>query len=289
MKRSNRLVLAEQTLRIIRQGGYDSAGGHRVAIGESVARSVAGTQLVRPADWPAILRSAAERSDAARGAAGPVIEVTGETTLEAARRLVTPTRGNVLALNFASAKNPGGGFLGGSQAQEESLARSSALYETLLAAPDYYSANRREGSAYYTDHMIYSPSVPVFRDDDGALLDEPYEVAFLTSPAVNVSALRQQHQFDAGRVERVMADRVAKVLALAAVHGHDTLVLGAWGCGVFGNDPAMVARLLAEALADPIGHCFAHVTFAVFDRTANQEVLTPFQRQFAPLTGAVNS
>jgi uncharacterized protein (TIGR02452 family) len=280
MTRTDRKLLAEQTLRIIRQGGYEADNGRRVAIGEAVARSVAGTALIRPAEWPAILRRAAEQSAAEHGVAGPRVEVTGETTLAAARRLVA-AHGNVLALNFASAKNPGGGFLGGSQAQEESLARSSALYETLLIAPGYYAANRHERSAYYTDHMIYSPAVPVFRDDEGTLLDEPYEVTFLTAPAVNCSALRQHHQYDAGRVERTMGGRVNKVLALAATKGHDTLVLGAWGCGAFGNDPAMIAGLFSDALATDVGRCFAQVTFAVFEPAPGQPVFAAFQRLLA--------
>jgi uncharacterized protein (TIGR02452 family) len=272
--RTNRKQLAEQTLQIIRQGWYESASGRRVEVGESISRSVAATTSIRPQDWDDIHRSAAER--AAHGVGSPSIEVTGETTLAAARRL-SAEHDDVLALNFASAKNPGGGFLGGSQAQEESLARSSALYATLQAAPDYYAANRRCDSAYYTEWMIHSPAVPVFRDDDGTLLDQPDEISFITAPAANASALRQHGQFDAAKIQRVMLRRTVNLLALAASRGHGTLVLGAWGCGVFGNDPAVIAGLFAEALAAPLGQSFRHVTFAVYDRSPGQDVLRAFQ------------
>src|SRR4029077_4484905 len=102
------------------------------------------------------------------------IRATNGTTLAAARQLheqYGPER--IALLNFASARNPGGGFLSGSQAQEESLARASGLYASLSRMTDYYGANRRSKSALYTDHMVYSPLVPVFRDDDDRLLDEP--------------------------------------------------------------------------------------------------------------------
>ena len=66
-------------------------------------------------------------------------------------------------LNFASARNPGGGFLRGAKAQEEDLCRCSGLYETLLECPTYYSVNRHQKSMMYTDHIIYSPKVVFFR------------------------------------------------------------------------------------------------------------------------------
>ena len=142
----------------------------------------------------------------------------------------------VLALNFASAKNPGGGFLKGSQAQEESLARASGLYACINPIQTGYEANRRNASCLYTDHMIYSPDVPVFRDDDDLLLDHPYLVSFLTAPAVNAGEVRLKEPGN------VVPDRggdavgrMEKVLSLAVVHGHEVLVLGAWGCGVFGK------------------------------------------------------
>ena len=95
------------------------------------------------------------------------IRVVNSSTLSAAQQLHAahgPER--IALLNFASARNPGGGFLSGSQAQEESLARASGLYASLSRMTDYYGANRRSKSAPYTDHLIYSPRVPVLRDEE---------------------------------------------------------------------------------------------------------------------------
>jgi uncharacterized protein (TIGR02452 family) len=190
----------------------------------------------------------------------------------------------VLALNFASAKNPGGGFLNGSQAQEESLARASGLYACISPHRAMYEANRRCPSCLYTDHIIYSPDVPVFRDDADALLDEPYLVSFLTAPAVNAGVVRAREPQNATRIEAVMLGRVEKVLAVAAVNGHDALVLGAWGCGVFGNEPEQVAGWFAAHLTGTgrFRAAFRRVVFAVLDRTPGMATIEPFIRQARP-------
>src|SRR5207244_3589918 len=151
----------------------------------------------------------------------------------------------VVALNFASARHPGGGFLGGARAQEESLCRSSALYACINGNPMYAHHAPLTGG-FYTNYAIYSPDVPVFRSDGGDWLDEPYLCSFITSPAVNVGALRGGESGDVIRDE--MRERIEKVLAIAAAHGHIAVVLGAWGCGVFRNDPEMIAELFARAL-----------------------------------------
>ncbi len=115
--------------------------------------------------------------------------MTNEASLAAARRL----GGLVGCLNFASAKNPGGGFRGGAEAQEESLARSSGLYRCLLEAPGFYAFHRSQRDLLYCDHMIFSPAVPVFRDEHGALLAQPYPVSFVTAAAPNAGALGLGH------------------------------------------------------------------------------------------------
>jgi uncharacterized protein (TIGR02452 family) len=273
--------LGQEAVLITTEGRYRSANGTVVEIGDAVRRSVAETRVVRPGDWPGIVRRGREvppRADAGR------VEVTPETTLAAARRLVEREGAiRLLVLNFASAKNAGGGFLGGSRAQEESLARSSALYASLQEGQEYYDQNRRSRSTLYTDHAILSPDVPVFREDDGALLDQPYVVSLFTMPAVNVGALRPGGG-DHARVETVMAGRVEKLLALAAAERFEELVLGAWGCGVFRNDPRLIARLFHDALFGPDrwARKFGRVTFAVYTSARERENLDAFEALFAP-------
>jgi uncharacterized protein (TIGR02452 family) len=170
-----------------------------------------------------------------------------------------------VVLVFASARNPGGGFITGARAQEEDIARASALYACLTAAPDFYAHHRREPDLRYSDRVIYSPEVPVFRDDTGRLLDQPYLLSMITAAAPNLSAIRSNQPDLADTVPDVVRKRCQRVLEVAAARGHRQLVLGAWGCGVFGNDPTVVATAFAEALRRVTR--FDHVVFAVLDHT----------------------
>ncbi|TWT35992.1 hypothetical protein KOR34_08890 [Posidoniimonas corsicana] len=277
MSRSNRAGIAKETLEIVQRGWYEVDGFGRVEVNQQVDACLAATTLIRPSDHD----GPSERD--ANMQASTAFEVRNETTLTAAHRLVAERGlGDVLLLNFASAKNPGGGFLGGSQAQEESLARSSALYASLQTQADYYEANRGCRTALYTDYMILSPRVPVLRSDDGQLLSAPYVVGILTSPAVNAGAVHDNEPANVERILPTMASRIDKVLAVAVRHAYRHLVLGAWGCGVFRNDPEAIAELFSEALLGEGTYrdAFESVTFAVLDGTKNESIFRPFQQRF---------
>ncbi len=117
------VTLAQETVAIVERGAYQLPSGTQVDMRPAVTRAVEGTRLYAPGDFADLAPSLPEHDRP------PAIEVTGETTAEAARRLVE--REGVLhvaAVNFASARNPGGGFLRGAKAQEEDLARCYALY-----------------------------------------------------------------------------------------------------------------------------------------------------------------
>jgi uncharacterized protein (TIGR02452 family) len=245
-------AIAQETLQIVKQGGYRAVSGREVRLAEGVAHAVAGTRLYLPAEEVAV---------SAPAGAAPAVRVTNETTLSAARRLGD----GVAGLVFASAKSPGGGFLNGAQAQEESIARASALYACQTAVPQFYTFHRQQRDLRYSDQVIYSPAVPVFRGDDGMLLPRPYPVSFLTAAAPNLGTVIAAQPELAGAVPAMLGARAARVLQVAAGHGHRLLVLGAWGCGVFRNDPVLVAGIFADLLARS-GGWFDQVVFAVHDR-----------------------
>lgn len=260
MNRDQRLAVAQESVQIMQRGSYTLPNGAEVSIADELSAACFGTQLFRPRD---LLESAT-------GTHHTVWSAINETTLRAAHRLHR-AHGRVLALNFASAKNPGGGFLSGSSAQEESLARASGLYACINGSP-YYEFHRKQRSPLYSDHMIYSPDVPVFRDDEGNLLQEPWLCSFVTSPAVNRGVLMQQAPELADQVLPVMRERVRRVLSIASTKGYQALVLGAWGCGVFKNEPEEIAQLFDEALRGPFQGRFAQVCFAVLDKPNGRSI-----------------
>lgn len=185
-------------------------------------------------------------------------------------------------LNFASARNPGGGFLNGAQAQEEALCRASALYACLRGVREFYGHHRAHRDPFYTDRVIHAPAVPVFRDDRGQLLDAPCTAGFLTAAAPNAGVVRQSAPERAGELPQALARRAERVLETAAACRYRRLVLGAWGCGVFRNDPAQVAGAFRDLLVGGRfrGH-FEEVVFAVLDRTSGATTKAAFNRAFA--------
>jgi uncharacterized protein (TIGR02452 family) len=276
MKRSSRMELAKQTVDIVERGSYVSAGGRAVDIAAAVSACRKGTQFYTPEDLKRIRR---EVLTLPSQGFSTTFAVVNETTLSGIAGLVLSGKGKVAALNFASAKNPGGGFLNGSQAQEESLARSSALHASLLCAWEYYERHRDLPSLLYSDAMILSPGCPIVRDDSGTLLDEPQLATFITSAAPNAGAAANNRPEELTQIPDVFQRRCEYVLALAVSQGYTNLVLGAWGCGVFRNDPEVVAGAFASHLRRGawVGR-FEHVLFSVLDSSASQETFAAFQR-----------
>ena len=276
-----------ETVATTHAGTYVAPSGRTVSIAESVRSAVETAVLITPSE-AAGLRARAEAMLASRELRRTRFDVRNEGTFTAARRLVAehgPDR--VAALNFASAKNPGGGFLGGSQAQEESLSRASALVATLERHMGYYDANRGQKSLLYTDHMIVSPRVPVFRDEEDRLLEEPWEVTIITSPAPNAGAIEKNQSAVRHQIVSTFRRRIEQVLSAAVVFEQSALVLGAWGCGVFKNDPTTVAGMLGEFLLNdgPFASGFEHVTFAVLD--GHGDTIAPFETTFLPAMPSV--
>ena len=204
------------------------------------------------------------------------IQVTNETTLGASMRLVKSGL-EPLALNFANGIHPGGGFLGGAKAQEEVLCRSSALYQTIID-DQMYLAHRKRSRSDSTDWAIYSPDVPVFRTDDGTELEQPWLLSFITCAAPYAPAIGKQEAAD------LLQKRIHRVLDIAQAYRHSSLVLGAWGCGAFANDPHRTAKNFRQALENDFGGSFYDIIFSITDWSLERKFLRPFRDEFA-LTG----
>jgi len=230
MSQASRIQSAKETVAICKDGSYLAPSGHPVNFAEEIERARSGTVIYSPETPP-------PGPVAQRRLGRTKITVLNETTFDALQRL-TDGGGRIACLNFASAKNPGGGFLSGAQAQEEALARSSALYACLLSAPEYYERNRANHSAIYLDLVIFSPLVPFFRDDSGTLLETPILASVISAPAPNAGAVAENETGNRVLLEPALRRRTELVLQTAQGHAVDKLVLGAWGCGVFSKRSA---------------------------------------------------
>lgn len=263
----DRKAIANETLRIIEQGWYEYSG-QRVEVSEAQRLSLAGSILIPPEEKLTI---------PSFGAGSPKIEVENCATVAAILRLRGEGVDTLGVLNFASAKNPGGGFPNGAIAQEESLAASSGLYQTQCAHRAYYDANRACGTMTYTDYAIYSPDVVFFRDERFALLPEPVTASVLTLPAVNMGQVLLKGE-DAAQAKEAMKKRMRRALEIFAHQGDRVLVLGAYGCGVFRNEPVEVAHWWRELLAEGFGGCFDRIVHAVLDTSKSQSCINAFRQ-----------
>lgn len=210
----------------------------------------------------------------------PAVSVCDETALEAARRLtVQRLLQKPVVLNFASARNPGGGWrLDGVSGQEEALCRATHLGEYLssaAAAPMY--AHHRTCGPLNSDWLLYTPDVLVRAGG--------WHCSFISCAAPNARDALRGDMYDIRRaypasvaddellarvLPRVLEARAARVLAVAALHSHRDIVLGAWGCGHFGNDPYVVARAF---LGSASIRAFDSAVFAVPDARYVREAI----------------
>ena len=269
-----RKAIAADTLKILKQGYFMTPNGEKVSIKKEQTHAENNTKLYTPEESDELLKKLKVQSLDGK----TEITVNRETTLDAVRQLIYAGYSKVLCLNFASAKNPGGGFLGGAQAQEESIARATGLYPCLLEARNYYEVHRKMKSCMYTDHMIYSPAVPIFKNEKGENLHRLDCAAIITSPAVNAGVVLQREPENIALIEQTMRRRIEKVLAIAHANDHRTIVLGAWGCGVFRNNPDDMARYFREVIDAKFDNVFEKIVFAIYSR--NDRFVTPFLREF---------
>lgn len=225
------------------------------------------------------------------------ISVTKSRTCEAAMRLTSqyPTK-KIAVLNFASATRPGGGVLSGSSAQEESLCRCSTLYPTLdqrFLRQKYYDVNRAADNVLHTDACIYSPGIVICKTDEAYPERMPQEdwvtVDVISCAAPNLrNAPANSYNPESGQAVSISpADlqclherRARAILAVAAENGADILVLGAFGCGAFRNDPKVVAKAYANVLKD-CRRYFERIEFAIFCRDFETENYDAFMEAFA--------
>ena len=282
----DRKAIAKESLEIMRQGYYKIESKEnqmpvqtKIDIKQDMEQSIKDSILITPSEGQELLKQYGERYSSLENQSQLTIIVENISTVDAIRKLVLEGKEKIGVLNFASAKNPGGGFLNGAKAQEESLAASSTLYRTLIVHEEYYRENRKCNSMIYTNHAIYSPDVVFFRDGSFRLA-EPVKASVLTLPAVNMGQVIQKGE-DVETARQAMKQRMKLALAIFANEGAENLVLGAYGCGVFRNEPKDVAIWWKELLDTEMGKYFDLVFHAVLDYSREKKCIGAFEEVFS--------
>ena len=137
-----------------------------------------------------------------------------------------------------------------------------------------YEFHRASYDPLFTDYAIYSPRVPVIRDYSGSLLEKPYSISIITCPAVHASEVPVVREHE---ILPAMWLRILKVLSVGIGHNHDGIVLGAWGCGTFGNDAKNIAGLFRKALDEDCSRSYQRVIFAIVDWSSDRRYIGPFE------------
>ncbi len=288
-KSDNRDVL-QDTLHIL-EDGFNEKGGRTIKLSsDTEARMEA--QVLLPEEVEALAEEVLPLSGASSGPCR--MQVAGADTFtfteQLARECGDPAK-EILVLNFANAVHPGGGVRRGARAQEEDLCRRSSLLPALEgeASSAFYSYNWSLRSFLGSDAVILTPCVEVVKDEAYEPLDVPFTAAVLTCAAPNVSGgLEGRSRED---YKALLYRRICGIFRTAAHFGYRRLVLGAWGCGAFGNDPELVSSLFFRALREgkvssPDGEknfneWFESVDFAVLDRSREQKNRKAFEAALA--------
>lgn len=231
------------------------------------------------------------------------ISVTQERSLEAVRRMrrLYP-QSRIAVLQFASGTNPGGGVIRGGVGQEEDLCRCSTLYPCIQAKrvrKHFYDRHRRRMDFRYTDTCLYLPGIIGIREEvpDGALLPEgdwyTFDVITCAPPNMRMHQWKEEHGADNMGMrkteetysmekdgtdrgeERLIEQRVRRIIQTAIRNGVDILVLGAFGCGMYGNSPEVVAKAFKKALNE-CKHPFRAFIFAIYSDVGESDNYNAF-------------
>lgn len=166
------------------------------------------------------------------------------------------------ALNFASYKEPGGKYLEGSMAQEESLCSKSNLYNILSKFSSYYEwNNEHKNLGLYTNRALYTPEV-VFEDTKQAQTCD-----VITCAAPNWRSAGMYGRATKEENIKALSSRINFVLKIAREQKVDILILGAYGCGVFGQSAKAVATIF-KTYIDESYQCFDTIVFAIPDKNS---------------------
>ena len=248
---------------------------------QSVASSIASQQFIAEGTIIALLKPLYAES--------AQVIVTKNRSFEAARPYAEQGL-KIAVLNFASSTNQGGGVTSGASAQEECLCRVSTLYPCLKDESMwdlFYAPHRKARNPLHNDDIIYTKDVIVFKDDDYQPLPKPFSVDVITcaAPTLREQSSNRYNPSDGYKAPDITPEdllalhekRGRQILSAAAANGAQVIILGAFGCGAFRNDPAVVAQAYANILPEYL-HYFRTIEFAVYCRPLSPQNFDAFKK-----------
>lgn len=273
----------EDTMKILKQGYYEK-DGRKIQLKLS-AKQREEIQVYLPDDLKTIC-SNTDFKPTTTESGGCIHSCENIDSYALAQKRVAEGVEKVLVLNLASPVHPGGGVRRGARAQEEDLCRKSSLLLSLESktARRYYDYNKSLHSFMGSDALMLTPSVEIIKDENGVLLDDTVIVSVLTCAAPKVSGGKEGMTETAYR--QLVYNRIVGMLKAAAFFGYRALILGAWGCGAYGNDASVISDLFRRALNDldyngfKEKDLFSRIDFAVLDRMPAQFNYKQFKRNF---------
>ena len=277
------IQMFEDTMQILKQGFYEK-NGSKITLKLSAA-DMQNIQVCLPDDVKAIC----DNTDFMPTAAENVSCVHSCENIDSyalARKRVAEGISKVLVLNLASPVHPGGGVRRGARTQEEDLCRKSSLLLSLesTTASKYYDYNKSLHSFIGSDALMLTPQVEIIKDENGVLLDNTVVVSVLTCAAPKVSGGKEGMSETAYR--HLVYNRIVGMLKAAAFFGYRNIILGAWGCGAYGNDASVISDLFRMALNEldfngfKEKDLFNRIDFAVLNHTPAQFNYKQFERNF---------
>ncbi|MCC8182713.1 MAG: TIGR02452 family protein [Clostridiales bacterium] len=290
MRRKKNVAILEDTLEILEQGGYSKNGQDvQLAFSPKQMREI---QVFLPEELTSL--TAMEQDEAASQSADCTFACENEDALVLAQKQYQRLKSagdpapEILVLNLASATRPGGQTRNGASAQEEDLCRRTSLLLSLESegAKRYYDYNNARKTRMGSDSVMLSPNVEVIKDAASELLDQPFPISVMSCAApmvrLGLEGMSQQEY------EEMLYRRIQGMLLVAASQGYRHLILGAFGCGVYGNDAALVSDLFARAIREftfagkGSGQLFDSIQFAVLCRPGKDYNYREFCRNFSP-------
>ncbi len=257
------------------------------ALKQSITRSAGGQQIIREEEQiPKAEMRFGEKAN---------VTVSSKRTFEAAQAYAAEKK--VCVLNFASSTNPGGGVVRGASAQEECLCRCSTLYACLNRSEtweNFYNPHRAKRNPLYDDDCIYTPDVVVFKSDTSEpqmlAQEEWYRVNVITCAAPNLRnvpsnmmnpyAGNETASVNAEELYALHCKRLRRILDVAALNKNDVVILGAFGCGAFANDPEIVSRAMNDVVQEH-RHMFGRIEFAVYCSPRDMRNYEVFRKNIA--------